>query len=94
MDWLPEGHLAYFVLEVVRELDLGAIESALQAKAPRGERPYVPRMMTGLILYGYCTGLFSSRKIERATHENVPFRVTRSPWSFGIVRGDSSAFAS
>ncbi|MDP1921176.1 MAG: IS1182 family transposase [Myxococcales bacterium] len=75
LEWLPEGHLAFFVLEVVRELDLGAIETALQAKDPRGERPYSPRMMTGLILYGYCTGVFSSRKIERATHEDVPFRV-------------------
>lgn len=75
MEWLPEGHLAFFVLEVVRELDLGMIEAALQAKDPRGERPYAPRMMTALILYGYCTGVFSSRKIERATLEDVPFRV-------------------
>lgn len=75
MEWLPEGHLAFFVLEVVRELDLSAIENALQAKDPRGERPYAPRMMTGLILYGYCSGVFSSRKIERGTHEDVAFRV-------------------
>jgi transposase len=75
LEWLPEGHLAFFILEVVRELDLAGIEGALQEKDPRGERPYAPRMMTGLILYGYCTGVFSSRKIERATHEDVPFRV-------------------
>jgi transposase len=75
MEWLPEGHLAFFILEVVRELDLGAIEAALQAKDPRGERPYAPRLMTALILYGYCTGVFSSRKIERGTYEDVPFRV-------------------
>ncbi|MBX3188874.1 MAG: IS1182 family transposase [Labilithrix sp.] len=75
MEWLPEGHLAFFILEVVRELELGTIEAALQAKDPRGERPYAPRLMTALILYGYCTGVFSSRKIERATYEDVPFRV-------------------
>ena len=75
MDWLPEGHLAYFVLEVVRELDLGAIEGAIQKKDPRGERPYAPKMMTSLLLYAYCAGVFSSRKNERATYEDVAFRV-------------------
>ena len=45
-EWLPEGHLAYFVLEVVQELDIGTIEGAIQEKDPRGERPYSPRMMT------------------------------------------------
>jgi transposase len=74
-DWLPEGHLAYFVMEVVRELDIGAIEAAIHAKDPRGERPYAPRMMTALLLYAYCVGVFSSRKIERATHEDVAMRV-------------------
>jgi transposase len=75
MEWLPEGHLAYFVMEVVRELDLGAIEGPIQQKDPRGERPYSPQMMTSLLLYAYCVGVFSSRKIERATHEDVAFRV-------------------
>jgi len=75
MEWLPEGHLAYFILEVVRELDLGEIEAAIQRKDPRGERPYAPRMMTSLLLYGYCTGTFSSRKLERATYEDVACRV-------------------
>lgn len=74
-DWLPRDHLAYFVIDLVRELDLSPIESVLQAKDPRGERPYSPRMMTALILYGYCTGVFSSRRMERATHEDVAFRV-------------------
>lgn len=75
LDWLPDGHLAYFLLEVVGELDLCAIEAAIHAKDPRGERPYSPRMMTTLLLYAYCTGTFSSRKIERATYEDVAFRV-------------------
>jgi transposase len=66
IDWLPEGHLAYFVLELVRELDVSAIEDAIQSKDARGVRPYSPRMMTALVLYAYCVGVFSSRKIERA----------------------------
>jgi transposase len=74
-EWLPEGHLAYFILDLVADLDLGAIESVLQAKDARGERPYSPRMMTSLLLYGYAVGVFSSRRIERATFEDVPFRV-------------------
>ena len=74
-DWLPEDHLAYFVLDLIEELDLGAIERVLQAKDARGERPYSPRMMTTLLLYGYAVGVFSSRKIERATHEDVAFRM-------------------
>jgi transposase len=74
-EWLPEGHLAYFVLELVAELDLRAIETVLQARDARGTRPYSPRMMTALIIYAYCVGVFSSRKIERATYEDVAFRV-------------------
>jgi transposase/IS5 family transposase len=74
-DWLPEGHLAYFVLEVVRELDISAIEGAIQEKDSRGTRPYSPRMMTALLLYAYSVGVFSSRKIERGTYEDVAFRV-------------------
>jgi transposase len=74
-EWLPEGHLAYFVMDLVEGLDLGAIEDELQRKDARGERPYSPRMMTALLLYGYAIGVFSSRRIERATFEDVPFRV-------------------
>lgn len=74
-EWLPEGHLAYYVLDFVEELDLGAIERELQRKDARGERPYSPRMMCALLLYGYAVGVLSSRKIERATHDDVAFRV-------------------
>jgi transposase len=74
-EWLPQGHLAYFIVEVVQELDIRAIEGAIQEKDPRGERPYSPRMMTAMILYAYCAGIFSSRKIERATYEDVALRV-------------------
>jgi transposase len=75
LDWLPKGHLAYFILDVVSQLDLSAITQVLQAKDPRGERPYSPQMMVGLLLYGYCTGVYSSRRIERATYEDVAMRV-------------------
>jgi transposase len=74
-DWLPEGHLVYFLLDVIAALDLTAIESKVQAKDPRGARPYSPGMMVGLLIYGYCTGIRSSRKLERAIHEDVAFRV-------------------
>jgi transposase len=74
-EWLPEDHLAYFILDLLEDIDLGTIERALQAKDARGERPYAPRMMLALLVYGYAVGVFSSRKIERATHEDVAFRV-------------------
>jgi transposase len=73
-EWLPKHHLAHFVLEVVDALDIAAIEDAIQDKDPRGERPYAPRMMLAILVYGYCTGTFSSRRIERRTYEDVAFR--------------------
>lgn len=73
-DWLPEDHLARFVLELIREIDLSGIERPIQSKDPRGERPYDPRMVMALLVYGYCTGVMSSRKIERKTYEDVAFR--------------------
>ena len=73
-DWLPEDHLAYFVDDVVDQLDLSEIE-AVYEKDTRGQPPYNPRMMTKVLLYGYCTGIFSSRRIQKALIEEVPFRV-------------------
>lgn len=75
MDWLEEGHLAYFILDVVETLDLREIRDVIDSRDPRGPRPYSPQMMVALLLYGYCTGVYSSRRIERATYENVAFRV-------------------
>jgi transposase len=74
-EWLPEGHLAYFILELLEDIDLGEIERVLQAKDHRGERPFSPRMMTALWLYGYAVGVTSSRKVARASYEDVAFRV-------------------
>src|ERR1017187_9571515 len=73
-DWLPEKHLAYFVSEVVDELDLSGIE-AVYEKELRGQPPYHPRMMTKLLVYGYCVGVFSSRRLEKRLTEDVAFRV-------------------
>jgi transposase len=73
-EWLPEGHLAYFLLDVIGELDLSEIYDSYDGS--HGGRPgFDPRLMLGLLLYGYCLGIVSSRKIERATYESVPFRV-------------------
>ncbi len=70
-DCLPPDHLVRFVVDSVALLDL----SALYARyGPRGGEPYAPEVLLGLLLYGYATGVFSSRKIERATYEAVPFR--------------------
>ena len=74
-DWLPQGHLAYFILEVVEKLSLEAMDRSYQEKDHRGTHPFHPRMMTSLLLYGYCTGVTSSRKIETATHDDVAMRV-------------------
>jgi transposase len=74
-EWLPQGHLAYFILGLLGELDLSAIERVVQAKDPRGERPYSPEMMTSMLLYAYATGVYSSRRIARACVEDVAFRV-------------------
>ena len=63
-EWLPKEHLAFFILGLIQELDLSAIEKVVQAKDPRGERPYSPEMMTSLLLYAYATGVYSSRRIE------------------------------
>jgi transposase len=73
--WLPEGHLALFVLDVVTELDLSKIYAVYDAKDARGRAGYHPLMMVALLVYAYCTGRPSSRRIERATEEDVAFRV-------------------
>jgi transposase len=65
----------YFLLDLVDELDLSQILIPAQAKDPRGEKGFDPRMMTMLLLYAYCVGIVSSRKIERACYEDLAFRV-------------------
>lgn len=73
-EWLPADHLAWFVLDVVGELDLGAFESAYRADG-RGGAAYAPSMMVALLVYAYCVGERSSRAIERRCSGDVAFRV-------------------
>jgi transposase len=73
-DWLPEKHLAYFVSDVVDNLDLSAMD-AVYGSEKRGQPPYDPLMMTKVLVYGYCVGVFSSRRIERRLVEDIAFRV-------------------
>jgi transposase len=73
-DWLPEGHLAYFVSDLVDQLDLTAITQEYEDEE-RGYPPYHPVMLTKVLVYAYCVGVFSSRKIERRLLEDVAFRV-------------------
>jgi len=73
-EWLPENHLVYFVSDVVENLDLSAMD-AVYGDEQRGQPPYDPGMMTKLLIYGYCIGLFSSRRIQQRLHEDIAFRV-------------------
>src|SRR5919106_4262065 len=70
-EWLPEKHLARFVVEVVDGLDLSAMSKSYRGA---GSASYHPRLLLGVLVYGYATGVFSSRKLERATYDSVAFR--------------------
>jgi transposase len=70
-DWLPEDHLSRFIVEIVEQLDLSGIQNAYSG---RGVTAHNPKMLVALLFYGYATGVFSSRKLERSTHESVAFR--------------------
>jgi transposase len=87
-EWLPADHLAWFVLDVVDQLDLGPFLTAYRADG-HGRAAYEPRMLLGVLLYGYCTGVRSSRQIERRCHEDIAFRVlsgNRAPDHVTIAR--------
>ena len=73
-EWLAEDHLVYFVSDVVEQLDLSAMY-AVYEKEERGQPPYDPRLMTKLLVYGYCVGVFSSRRIQKRLREDIPFKV-------------------
>src|SRR6266404_1751033 len=73
-EWLAEEHLVYFVSDVVDQLNLSAIH-AVYGEEKRGQPPYDPRLMTKLLVYGYCTGVFSSRRIQKRLQEDIPFKV-------------------
>ena len=73
-EWLPEDHLAYFISDVVDQLDLSDITARYEQER-RGGPPYHPRMMVKVLLYGYCAGVASSRRIAQRLHEDIAFRV-------------------
>jgi len=73
-DWLPENNLVYFILDTVNELDISAITQKYEQEK-RGYPPYNPCMMVALLIYAYCRGIFSSRKIMQACEERLTFRV-------------------
>ena len=71
-EWLPEPHLARFVVEIVEQLELSEITSRYSGSG--GQRAYHPALLVALLFYGYATGVFSSRKLEQATYDSVAFR--------------------
>ena len=73
-EWLPENHLAYFISDVVDELDLSEITQRYERER-RGGPPYHPLMMVKVLLYAYCVGVPSSRRIAQRLHEDIAFRV-------------------
>jgi transposase len=70
-EWLPQGHLARFVVEVIDSRDLSAMSKSHRGS---GSASYHPAVLLSLLVYGYATGVFSSRKLERATYDSVAFR--------------------
>ena len=70
-DWLPEHHLARFIVEIVDQLDLSQLE---RAYSDRGSDAFHPATLLSILLYGYATGLFSTRKLEHATYDSISFR--------------------
>ncbi len=70
-EWLPEKHLARFIVDVVEELDLNEISKHYSGQ---GKDAYNPTVLLSLLFYGYTTGTFSSRKIEQATYDSIAFR--------------------
>jgi transposase len=87
-DWLPSDHLAWFILDVVDQLDLGPFLKAYRADG-HGRAAYAPRMLLAVLLYAYCSGIRSSRQIERRLKEDIAFRVlagNRTPDHVTIAR--------
>ncbi len=75
VEWPQENHLVFFLLDLAAELDLEEIYAIYRQKDPRGEKAYYSRMMVELLLYAYCVGMPSSRKMEKACWEAPAFRV-------------------
>lgn len=74
-EWLPENHLAFFISEVVDEMDLSGLYERHEESDPRGNQPFHPAMMLKILIYAYATGTFSSRRIAQKIEEDVAYRV-------------------
>ena len=91
-EWLPEDHLAYFISDVADQLDLSEI-TARYERERRGGPPYHPLMMVKVLLYAYCVGVPSSRRMAQRLHEDIAFRVlaannyARFPHHLGLSQG-------
>jgi transposase len=70
-DYLPDDHLARFVVDIVEQLDLSHLSAVYSG---RGSKPFHPALLVALLFYGYATGVFSSRKLEKATYDSIAFR--------------------
>ena len=81
-EWLPSDHLAYFISDVVEQLDLSDIMARYERER-RGGPPYHPELMVKVLLYGYCVGVASSRRIARRLHEDIAFRVLAARTAIG-----------
>ncbi len=98
-DWLPEGHLAYFISDTVDALDLEAFYRRYRGSGRRA-CPYEPRMLLKVLIYEYCTGVFSSRKLARGVEDsvamrylaggNMPSHRTICRWGFRVPCGSSN----
>ena len=91
--WLPDDHLAYFISDVVDQLDMSEVIARYEWER-RGGPPYHPRMMVKVLLYGYCVGVASSRRIAQRLHEDIAFRVlaannTPDFWTISDFRKDN-----
>ena len=82
-EWLPEDHLAFFVSDLIDQLDLSAITTVYEDEE-RGYPPYHPVMLTKVLVYAYCVGVFSSRRIQRRLVEDVAFRVLAAGNAAGL----------
>ena len=89
-DWLPEDHLARFIVDIVSQLDISDIRRSYSEQT-RGQKAYEPGMMVALIFYCLVTGVLSSRKMEQATWESIPVRyITRHHIKPHAMRGESA----
>jgi hypothetical protein len=89
-DWLPKGHLAYFISDTVDALELKAFYARYACGSARNQ-PFHPAMMVKVLVYGYTTGVFSSRKIERPLHEDLAFQMLAQATSPSTARSATSA---